>query len=180
MKWPASQGANLEWWRFVASAPGFAGEPFGGKTKWPFRPLEYGIESISGMCNCVSSWSGRPTVRFKANPLNSASAIPKAIPPPASPRAILLRVLVSSMGGGSLNRANVGHLGGIQSLVDACLFERCRKILEIRFVQLPFPLQVFHLRTHLRKLLHLLLSVVKPGLKHLDLCLDAGNTSFFR
>ena len=36
----ASQGANLEWCRFVANAPGFAGELFGGKTKWPLRPLE--------------------------------------------------------------------------------------------------------------------------------------------
>src|SRR5215831_19032328 len=43
---------------------------------------------------------------------------------------------------GSLNSANVGYLGGIQSLVDACLFERCREVLEILFVQRPFPLQV--------------------------------------
>ena len=85
--------------RRVLRAPGFADEPFEGKAKWPFRPLEYGIESMSGICNCVSSWSGRPTVRFKANPLNSASAIPKANPPPASPRAILFRILVSSIGG---------------------------------------------------------------------------------
>ncbi len=99
MKWPASQGANLEWCGLVASAKAFAGEPFGGKAKCPFRLLEYGMESMSGMCNCVSNSSGRPTVRFKANPLNNASAIPKAIPPPASPMRILLRVLVTGMGG---------------------------------------------------------------------------------
>ena len=43
--------------------------------------------------------SVRTMMAFALNPLNSASAIPKANPPPASPRAVLSRVLVSSMGG---------------------------------------------------------------------------------
>ena len=177
MKWPASHGANLGWCRLVASAPGFAGEPLRGKAN--AVRFAYGIESMSGMCNCVSSWSGRPTVWFKTNPLNNASAIPKAIPPPASPRAILSRFLVSKHGrGGPLDRANVGHFGGVQSLVDPRLFERCCEVLVIRFVHLPLPLQVFNLRSQLRKLLRPLLNIAKPGLKRLDLCLVPATRAF--
>ena len=173
MKWPASHGANLEWCGLVvASAPAFAGEPFGGKAKCPFRPLEYGIESISGMCKCVSNSSGRPTVRFKNSPLNNASAIPKAIPPPASPRAILLRVLVTSMGGeGRWTALMLGILEGSNASSTRAFSKRCGEILVIRFVHLSLPLQFFNLRTQLRKLFGPLLNIAKPGLKHLDFCL---------
>src|SRR5262249_27637726 len=96
MKWPGSQGANLRLCRLVTSAPGFADEPLLGKEKCPFL---YGIESISGICNGVSNCSGRPTVWLRTKPLNNARAMPKAIPPPARPKAISLRILVTKPGG---------------------------------------------------------------------------------
>src|SRR5437762_4539169 len=79
----------------------------------------------------------------------------------------------------SLNRADVGHFGGIQSLIDACLFERCREIFVIRFVRLSPPLQFFNLRTQVRKLFRPLLNIAKPGLKRLDLCLCAGDLCLY-
>src|SRR5215204_2948225 len=92
MKWPASQGASFALRRVVVSAGELGEEPFGGKALCPFTPLRYGIDSISGMSKRLSNSSGRPIVRFKTNPLNSVSAMPKANPPPASPNAILSRV----------------------------------------------------------------------------------------
>src|SRR5437016_8993699 len=96
MKCSDSHGANLGLRRPVVSAFGFTDEPLRGRAKHPFA---YGIDSINGICNCVSSWSGRPTVWFKTKPLNNANAMPRAIPPPASARAILSRVLVTKDGG---------------------------------------------------------------------------------
>ena len=79
-----------------------------------------------------------------------------------------------------MDGANVGHFGWVQSLVDARLFERCREVLVISFVHLSLPLQIFNLRSQLRKLLRPLLNIAKPGLKRLDFCLGASNLRFIR
>ena len=118
----------------VASAPGFAGEPLRGKAKCPFA---YGIESINGMCNCVSSWSGRLTVRFNTKPLSNASAMPKASPPPASAHENLIAFLGFELGGdGRWTALMLGILDGSKASSIACLFERCREVFVIRFVHL--------------------------------------------
>src|SRR5262249_25739634 len=99
MKWPASQGAIFVLRRVVATARELAEESLAGNAFCPLEPLEYGIESISGIFNRLSNSSGRPIFRFNTNPRKNASAMPSAKPPPASTRETLLRVLVSSEGG---------------------------------------------------------------------------------